>query len=184
MGTNLNNAPILVQDDNPVSSRDRIKLVSNDDKRGILAQYIHSCSNTVLILGVKCAGSLVKEDDRRIFKERAGDRNALAFTAGEGSSPLADTRFPPEWQTRDDFIDATQTCSFLKLGVTRFRAADTNIRHKSIVEKIDILENQGKLCHQLCWIPLANITASYTHSAAIHVIETGNQTGNCRLSTA
>ena len=145
MGTDLHNTPILVEDDNLVSSRDRIKLVSNNDERCITSQCIHRCGDTVFILGVKGTGSLIEEDDRRPLKERTGNRYALAFTTGKSPSCLTDTSFPPEWQARDNFIDAAQTCSFLHLGVTRSGAADPNIRFKGIVEKIDILENQRKL---------------------------------------
>ena len=95
MGTNLHYTPVLVEDDDLVSGRDRIKLVRNDDKRCILPQCIHSCGNTVFILGIKSAGRLIEKNNGRSFQECSGNRHALAFTTGEGTASFTNLSTPP-----------------------------------------------------------------------------------------
>ena len=96
MSTNLYNTPILVEDDDLVSGRDRIKLVCNNDESRVTTQFIHSGGHTVFVLGIEGTGGLVEKNNGRVFQERSRDGYALAFAAGERTAALADWSIPPQ----------------------------------------------------------------------------------------
>jgi hypothetical protein len=64
-----------------------------DDERGPpFHQQLHRVDDGRFSLGVERAGRLVQDEDRRIFQERTGERDALTFASRKEHATLSHSR--------------------------------------------------------------------------------------------
>ena len=66
---------------------------------------------------IERAGGFVENEDRRVFQQRAGDGEALAFAAGEKPAALADARFEAFGIALDEFERLRPRGGFAQLRV-------------------------------------------------------------------
>src|SRR5271156_2930861 len=72
-----------VDDEDDIGVTDGREAVRNRDRGAPLHQRLERALNDALRLGVERRGSLVEDQDRRVFQDHAGDRQPLALTTGE-----------------------------------------------------------------------------------------------------
>ena len=80
MGAALDDSA-LVEDDDLVGVADRGQPVGDRERGPSLGQPLELGLHGVLGLGVKRAGGLVEDEDRRVAQHRAGDRHPLLLPA-------------------------------------------------------------------------------------------------------
>lgn len=73
--------PAVIHNKDPVGIPYRCQTVGNGDYRFALCQLGDSLLNEVFVLGVYACGRLVKDDDRSVLEDRAGDGDALFLSA-------------------------------------------------------------------------------------------------------
>ena len=83
------------EDDDLIRAGNGTHTVGNHQHRFILDQAGQRRLDQCLVLHVEACSCLVEQNDRRVFQERAGNRDALTFTAGELTPVFADVRIPP-----------------------------------------------------------------------------------------
>src|SRR5947209_449916 len=81
-----------VEDADKIGIDDRRQPVRNHDRRTTAHQRSQGGLYLALALGIERRGRLVEQQDRGVLQHRAGDRQALALSAGEAQPMLADDR--------------------------------------------------------------------------------------------
>ena len=78
--TSLLYDPSFLQYQNAVSSADRIQPVRYDQHCLIPAELAHGLLNVYFVVGVHTGRGLVKDNDRRVLENAAGNGNALRLS--------------------------------------------------------------------------------------------------------
>ena len=99
----LDDAPVLHHRDH-VGVAHRGQTVGDDQGRAPLHQVLEGPLDDRLGLGVERRGGLVEDQDRRVLVEGARDRQALALSAREPHSRLADHRVVAVRQLEDELL--------------------------------------------------------------------------------
>ena len=71
----------LIEDDNPISSANSRQTVGNHKGRAILHQLVQGRLHQLFALRIESACCFIKQQDRRIAKQRTGNRDTLALAA-------------------------------------------------------------------------------------------------------
>src|SRR5215472_18593706 len=100
MAARLDNVP-AIEHREPVGVAHGRKPVRDDDRRAVAHQRVERAAHLRLADRVEMRGRLVEDQSRRVLQERAGDRDALALSAGELHATLTDDRIEPLGQARD-----------------------------------------------------------------------------------
>ena len=94
----------VFHDDNAVGALHGRQAVRDDDggaaDHGRFQRLLHQAFG----FGVQRTGCLVEQQQRRVFQQRAGDRDALALAAGQAHATLAEERFVAVRQALDEFV--------------------------------------------------------------------------------
>ena len=80
----------ILQHDNMIGTGHSTHPVGDDQHRFTLKQAGESFLNSAFVFNIQAGGCLIQKNDRRVFKQGAGDGNPLAFTAGEGRTVFSD----------------------------------------------------------------------------------------------
>ena len=89
VGAALNDVA-LVHDNDFVGMTYRGQPVGDDNAGATLHELVKGVLYGLFALGVECAGSLVEDEDGRIFQYRTGDAEALALSTAEVESAVTD----------------------------------------------------------------------------------------------
>ena len=81
--------PPLIHDDNPVSGANGREPVRNDNCGATDHQALESILNQFFAFGVQCACRLIKQQNRRVSQQCAGNRKPLPLAAGKPRAALA-----------------------------------------------------------------------------------------------
>src|SRR5271166_26134 len=82
----------------------RRKSVGNDNGGSALAERPQSVLDRLLGFRIERRGRLIEQDNRRVLEEGAGDRDALALTAGKLHAALAAGRVVSVFETHDEVV--------------------------------------------------------------------------------
>ena len=91
VGAFFHNRAVLDHDD-AVKIADGAQTVRDDDRRAVFHKLVERLLNVSLTHAVQRARRFVQDQNRRVFEHGAGDRHALAFTAGKLDAAFADER--------------------------------------------------------------------------------------------
>lgn len=103
MPSGLDDPPVL-EDEDFVSVDDGGEAVCNDDARAPLHQSFERLLNEAFGFGIERGGGFVENENAGIFKDDAGDGDALPLTAGELHTALAEPCFVTLGKLRNEFV--------------------------------------------------------------------------------
>ena len=90
--------------DQAVGAAQGAEAVGDGDGGAAADQVFQGRLNFALGFGIDRGGGFVEDQDARVDQQRAGDRDALAFAAGEGLAALADEGIVAVGQLQDEFV--------------------------------------------------------------------------------
>lgn len=97
--------------------------------------------NEMLVFGIDACGRFIENDDRRIFQNRTGNRNALLFTARKRAAALADNRIVAVRKIHDEIVAARLFGGFDHFFFGGVRLSEADIGTDGVVEEIDVLKH-------------------------------------------
>src|ERR1043166_468828 len=103
MGTRFYDSP-LVQNENPVGIDSARKAVRNDQRCPSFHEPAQSLLYKDFVLSIDTRERLVEHENRRVFKQGAGDGDPLPLAAGKSSAPLADDSFVTVGQSHNKIV--------------------------------------------------------------------------------
>src|SRR5260370_26900275 len=92
---------------------------------------------------VERRGCLVEDRDARVLEQRARDRHALLFPAGELQSPFADGGFIFIWKRLDEIVDMRGARGLEHFGVTRLGPAIADVVENAVVEEHRVMRHEA-----------------------------------------
>ena len=167
-----------------VGGRDRVELVRDDDEGRVAPQGCHGVGDARFVIGIEGARGLIEQDNGRRLQERTGDGDALAFPSGQSTAGLADRGIPAEGKASNDLINTAQSGRVLHLRGARVGAADSDVSFEGVVKEVNVLEDEGQLCHQLTGIPVAHVPPTNGDDSPVNVIESCDKARDGGLATA
>ena len=96
-----------------------------------------------LAFRVERAGRLVEQQDRRIAQQRAGERDALALTAGERHAALAEPGGVALRHGPDEAVGLGRLGGAHDIGVAGVGAPVADVLGDRVVEQGNVLRHQG-----------------------------------------
>lgn len=96
---------IVSNDKNLVCSLDRGESVCDRDGCSVFSENFQTLLNPAFTFVVQCAGGLIKDQDRRIFQEHAGNGDPLFLTAGKTGSAFSHKGVIAIRQTFDEIVN-------------------------------------------------------------------------------
>ena len=143
-----------------------------------VGQFADDLGDRRLVLPVQGGGDLIEQEDRGVLDEGAGDRDALALTAGQAQATGSHLRIPSVRERFDDPVQAGAAGRLLQLGFGGLGSGDAQILPDGRVEEIDVLEDHGGHSHDLGGGQGAHIGAAYGDRPGADIPEAGRQTQN------
>ena len=119
--------PAVVEDHDLIGVADGREPVGDRECGAALRELVECLLNRVFGLRVERARRLVQDEDRRVAKDRASDRDALLLTAREAVAALADNGVVALRQRSDQVIDARRPRCGLDLLVGRLRPSEAEV---------------------------------------------------------
>ena len=142
VGAALDDAAVLEHED-LVGIDDRRQPV-RDDQRGALARDLGELGlDDLLGARVERDGRLVEDQDGRVLEQRARDRDALLFAAGELEAALADHRVVAVRQRFDEGVDVRGARRGDDLLARRLGPAVGDVVVDRVVEQHGVLRNDA-----------------------------------------
>ena len=136
----------ILQHDNMIGTGHSTHPVGDDQHRFTLKQAGESFLNSTFVFNIQAGGCLIQKNDRRVFKQGAGDGNPLAFTAGEGRTDFSDHGLINLRKFLYKFIAPGSLSSCEDFFVRSSPASQTDIFHYRVPEQHYILENHRVVC--------------------------------------
>src|SRR5262245_22011752 len=142
MSAGFNN-PSVFDHVNAVGMRDRMKPMRDCKRGAALAQMIHGFAHLQFGFGIESRCCFVKQYDRCVFDERAGDSNSLTLTAGKLPAVFANWRIVSARKRHDEVVRVSGLGSRHNLICGRARLAEFNILANRGTEQEYILPYVG-----------------------------------------
>ncbi len=125
--------------------------------------------------GVHGAGTVVKNQDLRLFEQRAGDAQALFLPAGNIRPALFNVRVVSVRKAVDKFVCAGQTAGAAAFVVGGVRIAPAQIFIDSAGKEHIVLQHDGYPAAQRIQIIGPHVRSADGHGAGRDVVETADQ---------
>ena len=125
---------------------------------------------------------VVEHEDARIGEHRARDRDALALTAGERETALADDGVVAQGQLLHEVVGAGDPGRALDVGVGRVGAAVRDVGAHGVGEEEGVFEHDADLVADRVEGDVAHVGAVDADGAVLHVVEAGEQEADRRLA--
>ena len=138
----------IIQNNNLISICHRPHTMGNHHDRLILQQHRQGILYQCFTLGIHRSSCFIKQDNRSIFQQSAGNRNALTLAARQGAAVFPDVRLIPLGQALDKFLALGgfgRSHHFLIGGIA---PAQPDILHDSLIKEHDILKYNGIVLEQ------------------------------------
>ena len=157
--------------------------MSNNQRGTVFLQLIQRRLNGTLRLGIQRRGGFIKDQDRAVTQQRAGNSNTLALAAGQHHAILADDGI----QTIIHLVDEIHGVGharglFNLLAAVLFGTGIGDIVGDGIVEQMHVLRNQRHLVAQRAQLVLAQVVAIQQDLPLVDIVEAGDQAGNGRFT--
>ncbi len=178
----LANLPV-VQHENFVGADNCTQSVGDGDRRASGHQRRERRLNLRLDLAVHGARRLVEDEQRRIRRDGASERQQLALTDADRRAPLTERLLIAARQTPNDAVraDARRRGRDLEL---RNLVREADVREHVSGEEEDVLLHVADQRAQLGQRDLANVDAVHQDSPALRVVEAQQQVDDRRLARA
>ena len=134
-------------------------------------EFVKRVLHEVLALGVKGAGRLVKDQDGRILKYRAGDADALSLAAREFTASVADVGVKSLFACHDEVIGIGNPRRLLDLLAGSALNTEGDVVVERVVEQDGLLVDVAHEGAQVGDVELADVGAVDADAALVHVIE-------------
>ncbi len=129
-------------------------------------------------------GRVVEDQDARVDREGARDRDPLPLAARERDAALADHRLVALRQPLDELVRLREPRDALDLGVAHLRAAERDVLAHGRREEERILRDDADLAAQRGERDVAHVDAVDEHAARVDVVEARHERGERRLARA
>ena len=123
----LHDAPVL-HHDNKVRPAQRAQTMGDDERRAAGDRSVECLENLVLRLAVDGRRRIIQQQNRRFQQDGAGNREALALTAGEGVPALAQDGVVAFRQAEDKIVRGRDARGLLNLRGRRLRVPKRDVR--------------------------------------------------------
>ncbi len=138
----------ILHEVNRVGMRDGLQPMRDDDNGPIFEQACDRRLDMALGFAVQRCGRLIEQHDRCVAKKGAGDRDALALTAGQLNAVLPDRGIVTFGEARDEFVRVRGAGRSDDLGIGRSRLADGDIVADRPMKQKHILTDIGHAAAQ------------------------------------
>src|ERR1700722_1701661 len=122
-------------------------------------------------LGVERSGCFIEQDDRYVFDQSAGDRDALALAAGKLQAVFADRCVVAGWKVHDEIMRVRSLGGGDDLGVAGAEFSKSDIFADRAPEHMDDLPDIGDLLAQRAARYSGNILAVDQNVAGVDIVE-------------
>src|SRR5260370_33927589 len=144
--------------------------------------FFHVLLDAALAFVIERAGRVIEDQNARIRHQGAGDRNALALTARQAATTLANDGVVALCQSQDEVVGAGE------LGrrndpLHRYRrVGKRNVLGDRTVEQHVLLQHHSDLAPQPGEIDHGKINPVNQHAPALRDVEPLNELGECALA--
>ena len=156
--------------------------MSDDDGRATGRELGHSLLNGLLGLVVQGRGCLVKNQDRRVLQEHAGDRHALLLTTRKVAAALPYLGVVALGQPLDEVRDVRAASGLANLLGRGRGLAVRNVLGNGAVKQIHILLHKANRLAQALLRDVAHVNAVDADRTTGHIIKTRQQRTGCGLA--
>ncbi len=174
----------FVDDEDSVGVFHRRKAMRDDQNRAVFHQVVNRLLDDGFGLVVQGGRRFVQDDDRRVFHERAGNRDTLFLSARQQNAALSDLRIQPFIQSGDKVRQTRVLNRFVQLFVGVIRLAQQNVVADCPVEQEVVLEHNGDILAQIVQVDVFHIHAVNQNLALLNVVKARQQADKRRLSAA
>ena len=122
--------------------------------------------------GIDAGSGIVKDQDRRVHQDGAGDRQALALPSGEFNTALTDNRVIPIIQSFDKIVHVCCPGCLHDFLIRRLRASIGDVLPDGIVKEKSFLGYQSKVLPQRFQRKLRDIRPVYQYFPGHGVMKT------------
>ena len=176
--------PSAVEYQDAVRIAQRGQAVGDGDGRAAFGQ-VHECLlDHPLGLRVDVARGFIEHQNRRIVKQRTGQRQTLFFAAGQAGSLFAQRRVVPQRRTQDEVVGARGLGGSQPLLDRGFRLSIRKVVPDRAAKQIGFLKHNADPLPQLRTGVLTHVDSVHQHVSVIHVVEPTEQVDQCRLPRA
>ena len=127
---------------------------------------------------------VIEDEHGRIGKDRPGEGDPLALTAGQRESAFADDGVVAGWQRGDEVVRLGRASRGLDLRVARIRTAVGDVGADRLGEQEALLERDTDRVPQRVQRDVAYVVPVEQHSSRRRIVEARQQRGQRRLSAA
>lgn len=177
----LSDEHAFIQHKDLINVFDGGKAMRDDDSRFAFGCAADCLSDERLILGIQAGSCLVQNQYLRLFDERAGDADTLAFSAGQAHAAFADERIEPFFQAMGESVDAGGFCrrSDRLVGYLRsVRQPERNVVSERIIEKPHMLLYDADLPPVAVQIEYPKVIAINDDLALVRIIRPQDKIGD------
>ena len=139
-------------------------------------------ANDQLRLRIDAGGGLVENQDTRVERQRAGERQQLFLPDRQRRAALRDCALVPFRQSQNERLGVHRARSPLQPLIVNRRVSKADVVRNRAREQMHILQDEAEQPAQLGEIELANVDAVHQNPAAPHVVEPEQQVDERRLS--
>ena len=160
------------------------KSVGNDDIGSPFHDALQCVLDGVFGDGVQRGGSLIQDQDARVFEHHASDRKALLLTARELEPAVSHLGFIAFGLVYDEVVDIGDAAGGLQFLLCRVLLGIQQIVADGAVEEIALLRDNADVRAQEAQIIAFDIDVVDAHLTAGHVIQTRNEIDQCGFARA
>jgi hypothetical protein len=128
-----------------ITTSDRTETVRDDDAGAVFHQLVESFLNETLTFGIEAAHRFIENKDRRVGKNRPGDRNALTLSAGKLGATISHEGLVALGEALDELMGIRLFRGLDNFVVARLGLAVGNVLFDAASKKKHLLGNEGKI---------------------------------------
>ena len=156
-----------------------------DDQDGFVGQQLPQRQDQLLLVfRVDARRCFVEDDDLTRLQHGAGDGDALPFAAGQIGPSLLEDRVIAVRQFHDELVAPRFLRDRDNFFIGRVRFPELDIVPDRVVEKVDVLEDEGEIRKQFVISIIPDVDAADLDFAAVDVPESRDQAAKRRFSAS
>src|SRR4051812_40725128 len=176
-----------LEDDQPIHARDGGEPVGDGDHRLALHELEELFLDGELDFAVERRGRFVEHQDRRVLEDHAGERDALALSAGKLDAALADVRFiaglaAPVAQPDDELVRLRLPRRRHDQVVAGRRASIADVGRDRAMQERGVLRDQSNRGAQALLRYPGHVLAVDEDAARLDIVEAQEQVDERRLA--
>jgi hypothetical protein len=175
----------LVEDENAVGVAHRAEAVGNDEAGAAGHEAFQRFLDETLAGAVEATGRLVEDENAGVLEDGAGDGNALALPAAQLDAALAHGRVIAEWKLGyDEVMRVGGAGGSLDFLVRSVETPVADVGTNRVGEEQGFLGDETNLAAQAGERDVTQVVTIDGDCAGSHVIEAGDEVGECGLAGA